>query len=147
MPRTPIDCTNTHLYKLVCKDTTITDCYVGHTTDFKTRKCGHKQKCNNVNAKEYNFEVYTFIRNHGGWDNFDMVLIETKTCNNSLDAFRVERNHIEGLSATLNMRIPARTSKEYYEDHKEHIKLKCRNYYYDHTVEKTAIQCRIPRTE
>ena len=136
MPRTSIDYTNTHFYKIVCKDTSITDCYVGHTTDFKTRRYGHKQKCNDVNSKAYNFEVYTFIRNHGGWENFDMVLVETQMCVNALDAYRVERIHIERLKAMLNMRLPSRTSKEYYEDRKEHIKLRCRNYYYTHTEEK-----------
>ena len=42
MPRKPIDYTNTHFYRIVCKDTSINDCYIGHTTDFKRRKSEHK---------------------------------------------------------------------------------------------------------
>ena len=38
MPRNKIDYSNTHFYKIVCKDLDVQDFYVGHTTDFRTRK-------------------------------------------------------------------------------------------------------------
>lgn len=38
MPKLPINYSNTHFYKIVCKNADIKDCYVGHTTDFKRRK-------------------------------------------------------------------------------------------------------------
>ncbi len=44
MPRNEIDYSKTIIYKIVCNDLTITDCYVGSTTDFKTRKAAHKNK-------------------------------------------------------------------------------------------------------
>ena len=47
MPRKPIDYSKTHFYKIVCKDTSITDCYVGHTTDFTKRQWQHKNSCKN----------------------------------------------------------------------------------------------------
>ena len=47
MPRLPINYEKTHFYKIVSNDLSITDCYVGHTTDFKTRKTSHKTQCNN----------------------------------------------------------------------------------------------------
>ena len=65
MPRLPIDFSRTIIYKIVCKDLTIKDCYVGATTEFNKRKCGHKCKCVNENCKEYNYKVYQFIREHG----------------------------------------------------------------------------------
>ena len=43
MPRIKIDYSNTMFYKIVCKDLDIKDFYVGHTTDFKTRKNCHKR--------------------------------------------------------------------------------------------------------
>ena len=49
MPRKPINYTNTHFYKIVCKDISINDCYIGHTTDFKRRKSNHKRTCYNEN--------------------------------------------------------------------------------------------------
>ena len=84
MPRTPINYANTHFYKIVCEDLTIKECYVGHTTDFKRRKGQHKGGCKNINSKEYNAYVYQFIRNNVGWNNFDMISIEIRCCDNHL---------------------------------------------------------------
>ena len=39
----------------------------------------------------HNYPVYQFIRANKGWGNWDMILIETKACNDSQDARRVER--------------------------------------------------------
>ena len=57
-----------------------------------------------------------------------MVLLETKKCNDALDAKRMEREHIEQLQASLNRCLPGRTKqeykKEYVEQHKDEIKEK-----------------------
>ena len=50
MPKLPIDYSKTIIYKIVCNDTNITDCYVGHTTDITRRKAHHKCSCNNPNS-------------------------------------------------------------------------------------------------
>jgi hypothetical protein len=76
MPRTNINYSNTSIYKLCCKDIYIIDIYVGHTTDMRRRKWQHKTNCNNEKNKVYNLNVYQFIRNNGGWDNWDMIEIE-----------------------------------------------------------------------
>ena len=47
MPLKKIDYDNIHFYKIVCNDFRIKDCYVGHTSDFTTRKAQHKCACNN----------------------------------------------------------------------------------------------------
>ena len=86
MPRTPINYDNTHFYKIVCRDLTIKDCYVGHTTDFKRRKCEHKKHCNSKSLGKHTQLLYIPIRDKGGWDNFDMILIETVQCANVLEA-------------------------------------------------------------
>ena len=121
MPRTPINYTNTHFYKIVCNDLNIKDCYVGHTTDFKRRKCDHKLNTTSQTSHHYNAKVYTFIRANGGWYNFDMILIDTRSCDNNLEARKIERQYIENLQATLNYQIPTRTSQEHYQDNKEQI--------------------------
>ena len=59
MPKLPIDYSKTIIYKIVCNDTNITDCYVGHTTDFTRRKQLHKNDCNNPNGKNI---IIKFIR-------------------------------------------------------------------------------------
>ena len=113
MPRQPINYDNTCFYKIVCKNLDIHDIYVGHTTDFTTRKLHHKNNSNNANKN--NIYVYRFIRDNGGWDNFDMILIERTKCEDILDAKRKERKYIEDMHATLNSCLPSRTPKEMVE--------------------------------
>lgn len=57
MPRKIIDYSKTIMYKFVCNDLSTTDCYVGHTTDFRKRKSEHKSHCTNVNSKKYDYKV------------------------------------------------------------------------------------------
>ena len=122
MPRKAINYDKTHFYKIVCRDTSIKDCYVGHTTDFTTRKHNHKKTCSNQNNRDYNCPVYQFIRQNGGWDNWDMILIDTLSCENNLEARRREREYIEKLNATLNRVIPTRSQSEYRADNEELIR-------------------------
>ena len=118
MPSKPIDYTNTYFYKIVCKDTSVTDCYVGHTTDFTNRKNSHKTRCFNVNSDKHNIHLYQFIRENGGWENWEMINIETKHCKDSLEAKSIERDFTEKLKATLNIRRPFRTNEERAESKK-----------------------------
>jgi hypothetical protein len=66
---------NSVIYKIVCLDPTITDLYVGSTTNLIRRKCAHKNSCLNVNYKKYNYYVYRFIRDNGGFDNWVFVVV------------------------------------------------------------------------
>ena len=116
MPLSAIRYDKTLFYKIVCRDVNIKDTYVGHTTDFKSRKCIHKHYCTTPSSRKYNFHVYTVIREHGGWDNWDMILIESRSCENRLDASRVERTHMENLQANLNRQVPSRTMKQYRQE-------------------------------
>ena len=51
MPLKEINYDETHFYRIVCRDLNVKDCYVGHTTDFYSRKCRHKSNCNNTQIK------------------------------------------------------------------------------------------------
>ena len=129
MPRLPIDYSKLIIYKIVCNNLDITDCYVGSTTDFKTRKAGHKSNCNNEKANSYNFKVYQFIRENGGWSNWSMIEIEKYLCNDRNEAFARERYWIETLQATLNKHLPIRNNKEYRDTHKKEIIAQHKEYY------------------
>tara|TARA_R110002072_G_C7675754_1_gene510938 strand:+ start:89 stop:616 length:528 start_codon:yes stop_codon:yes gene_type:complete len=120
---------NSCIYKLCCKDTSITDIYVGSTTNFRNRRYQHKCCVNNINGLEYNNFKYKFIRENGGWDNWDMILIEYFNCNTKLELHKKEREYIEILKSTLNKELPSRTVKEYAELNIEKKKLQLRNYY------------------
>lgn len=129
MPRQPIDFSKTIIYKIICKDINITDCYVGQTTDFKTRKSKHKFCCNNINNKHHNLYIYKFIREHYGWNNWNMIEIEKFPCKDIFEATKQERIRTEELKATLNSNVPSRTQQQHYEDNKEHFLLYRKNYY------------------
>jgi len=104
---------NSVIYKLCSKDTNIKDIYIGSTTNFTRRKADHKRKINDCNNKEYNYKKSVFIRDNGGWENWDMVLIEKVNCNDKLELHKIERYYIEKFKSSLNMRIPSRTLEEY----------------------------------
>ncbi len=110
------------MYKIICNDLNITDCYVGHTSNFRTRRNKHKYDCNNENSKNYNFKLYQFIRSNDGWNNWSMIEIEKFKCNVNYEAYKRERFYCELLNATLNVKIPSRTKLEYSEIHKEQVK-------------------------
>src|SRR5690349_2254957 len=119
MPKIDMDYSRSIISKLVCKDVDIKERYVGSTTNFRQRKNNHKTKCNNENAKQHNYFVYKVIRDQGGWDNWDMVLVENYPCQNILELEARERHWVEELKATLNKRQPGRTPKEWYEANKD----------------------------
>ena len=48
MPKDNIDYSNTIIYKIYCNNDTITDTYVGYTTNFFVRKYQHKNACNEL---------------------------------------------------------------------------------------------------
>lgn len=123
------DYSKTIVYKLCCKDTSIEDIYVGSTCNFTKRKWEHKSGCNNSKIKSYNIYVYQFIRNNGGFENWDMVMIEEFSCNNKLEKEQKERYYIELLKPTLNIKIPSRNKKEYAKVNKEKISEKGKEYY------------------
>ena len=153
MPKQPVDYDKTHFYKLICKDVNITDCYVGHTTNFTKRKYKHKDHCNNFNHRNYNIHLYQFIRDNGGWDNFDMILLNTEKCENSLEARKREREYIEQLGASLNIVRPFITTqeasdlkKQCFENKKDHY-LQKKKEYYESNKEKILEDCKEYRIE
>jgi len=137
MPLTAIDYSHTFIYKLCCKDPTITDIYIGHTTNVVKRKQRHKYCCNNSSCKDYTNYVYQFIRNTGGWCNWDMVVLVELNCNDKYETERNESKYIEELQTTLNKQIPTRTDKEYYEQNKDKI-IEQQKEYYEQNKDKIA---------
>lgn len=89
------------IYKVVCKDTEINEFYIGSTTDFSQRKNHHKYS--SINKDGY---LYSFIREYGGWINFDMVLVEFFPCGSKLELDRRERHFIELMKPELNKNTP-----------------------------------------
>ena len=104
---------NTVIYTIHCKDETVNDTYVGHTTDIYQRYRAHRSCTHNENSKSYNLQLYKTIRENGGWNNWNMLMIEDYPCKNVIEARERERYWIEFLSSSLNIVIPNRSHKEY----------------------------------
>ena len=121
MPRKPIDYSKTIIYTLVCKDLSVKDLYVGHTTNWINRKSNHKYRCNTITDEGYNFKVYKMIREYGSWDNWEMVEIEKYPCNDEHEACTRERYWYEQLYASMNTQKQTRTKAEWREDNKEYL--------------------------
>ena len=115
-----IDYSNTIIYKIVCNDLLVTDCYVGNTTQFRQRKSHHKRNCSNSNSKKYNIPLYKFIREHGFWENFSMIEIEKYPCTDGNEARSRERFYFDLLNANLNKIKPLITKEELKQMNKEY---------------------------
>ena len=117
MPKKDIDYSNTTIYKIYCKDTRVTDIYIGHTTNFTKRKWKHKHSCNNLNNS--NFKIYKTIKNNGGWDNWNMIEIAKYNCANAIEAKMKEQQHCEDLQYKFNCKNteqPEKLKKTYFCD-------------------------------
>jgi predicted GIY-YIG superfamily endonuclease len=126
MPKHAINYEKTVIYKICCNDLSITDCYIGHTTDFIKRKYKHKSTCINENSKYHNFKVYQTIRQNGGWENWSMIQLEEINCKNNLEAAARERYWYENLNAKLNTCMPNRSKYESKKNYaKNHIEKLC----------------------
>ena len=103
---------NCIIYKLVCLDTTYPEVYVGSTTCFKQRKSRHKSCCYNEKHRAYNYKIYQYMREHGGFGNFTMVEIEKFPCENSRQLEAREEYWRKELNATLNGQKAFTTDEE-----------------------------------
>ena len=111
MPKKDVDYSNTIIYKICCKDETITDVYVGHTTNFTQRKYSHKIACNNL---ENTLKIYNVIRSNGDWDNWNMVEIAKYNCKDATEARIKEQEHYNELKSSLNSCPPYVNKKTYF---------------------------------
>ena len=127
MPKTPINYANSVIYKISCRDPHITDCYVGSTSNLRIRRSSHKTSATKPEDSQYHRQVYCFIREHGGWDNWELIPLELYPCKSKIALEIRERHWITTLGSTLNNNLPASTAmaggtKEYkhlhYETHK-----------------------------
>ena len=96
MPKDNIDYSNTIIYKINCKDESIKEVYVGHTTNFSQRKYAHKIS----SEKDKNLRIHGIIRENGGWDNWDMIEIAKYVCKDSTEARIKEQEHFNSLQNT-----------------------------------------------
>jgi len=143
-----VDYSKTIIYKLCCKDTLITDIYVGHTKNFTQRKNTHKFSCCDETNLNFNRYVYKFIRQTGGWENWSMIQIEERNCKNKREAESIEQYWMEQLGATLNSNKSYAMCKEeekiykknWYEEKKDYVLQKAKKHYEENKEQKLEYQ-------
>lgn len=137
---------NSLIYKISCKDITITDCYVGSTTEHTKRKRAHENNCNNENSRDNHYYVYQFILSHGGWSNWTMIEIEKFPCKDNLELKHRERYWMSQLNATLNTTTPNKSNKECCKTWNENNPNYHKNWNQEHAIhienqKKVKIKC------
>jgi len=124
------------IYKIVCLSNPEL-VYVGTTANFYNRRTRHRQSCNNPNGKGYNQKIYVIIRENGGWDNFNMIIIDECKQITLTKSRQLEEEWRIKLNANLNSYKCFQTKedflelykKKYYENNKEVISEKSKIYY------------------
>jgi hypothetical protein len=124
------------IYKLVCLQPEVEDMYIGSTTNATARAYNHRNHCTRPTDRSYSYPVYTFIREHGGWANWSMAIIEQYPCATKVELETRERYHVEQLHPSLNVSIPTRPHSEWRTEHKEQLAAYSRQY---HEANKEAI--------
>ena len=89
------------IYKIVHKnDESLM--YIGSTTNFKSRANHHRLTCSNPKYKCYDMHLYQVIREHGGWENWEMSPLEVLENSTKKDAAVRQQDFIYELNPTLN---------------------------------------------
>jgi len=122
--------------------------YVGSTINFKKRINKHRHDCNNEKNKDYNINLYQYIRENGGFNMFVIIILECYVCNFKYELYDREDDYIKMYPNNLNSQrayLTGRESKEkireikkkYYIDNKEKINENFKKYY-DKNKEKIS---------
>ena len=106
------------IYKIVCKDASVTEMYIGSSKDIKKRTRQHKSDCHNELRPNYNCKIYQIIRANGGWANWDLIVLEELPNVTKEQAIMREEYWRIELQATLNTYRSHRTLEQQKDYHK-----------------------------
>jgi len=141
-----------YVYKIYSKDTEDPNVYIGSTNNYKKRMWDHKTRCNNHEVYGHHYFLYKYIRQNGGWDNFQSEIIHEFECKDDKEKRMMEQEYINRYSFGLNSWKAFSTvderkeyEKEYREANKEKINEYARQYREDNK-EKIAAKGKIKFT-
>ncbi|CAN0070068.1 unnamed protein product, partial [Heterosigma akashiwo] len=128
-----VNYSNSKIYKIVCVDKNINEMYIGSTTGALSQRYRvHKSKSKHHPSRM----VYQFINQNGGFDNFEIILIEAYPCNNVDELRKREEFYRRNYNSRLNSYVCYQTYQErlihmmnYREKNKETIKSHKKKYY------------------
>lgn len=116
------DFSNCYIYHIVDSDKVIH--YVGSTSNMNSRKSKHKYNCSHEHCEHYHFDIYQYIRNNGGWNEFEVVPIrKIENISNKTDLRIAEREEMEKFTGLKNMRGSYLSTEEQLEQKRESTKI------------------------
>ena len=87
MPKNAVSYKNTVIFKIMCKDVKIKKYFLDYSTGINNKIYLLKKQSLDEKCKKYNSEMNKFIRENGGWENFEYYILEEyKECNTLNDA-------------------------------------------------------------
>tara|TARA_R110001583_G_scaffold36760_1_gene120833 strand:- start:327 stop:782 length:456 start_codon:yes stop_codon:yes gene_type:complete len=99
-----IDYSNACIYKIQCKDPSVIPVYVGSTTDIRKRRNTHRSDCQVVSGDKYDRRQYQFIREHGGFDNWELIkLADIDDCMGDMQLRMLEQEYMDAEDSILNI--------------------------------------------
>lgn len=101
------DYSNSVIYEICCKDSNITDTFIGSTNSFETEEYNHKH-----GVYKQSTRLYKFINSNGGWNNFHMLIIEKFPCETEKELESREQFYITRLKPKLNPFLRLKPKKE-----------------------------------
>ena len=107
------------IYEITCIDKNIEYSYVGSTQNFRSRKSQHKYSLTTLNNPSFNLNIYKFIRENGGWNNFEMRPLEEFKCETNIQSKIREQYWIDLKQSNLNSRKAFNTKSQYYIDNRD----------------------------
>lgn len=87
--------------------------YVGSTINLKRRIRDHGQNCNNEKSKAYNYNLYKYIRENGGFNEYEFIILEFYICNFKHELHHREDDYIKMYDNNLNSKRAYLTRQEY----------------------------------
>jgi hypothetical protein len=133
------DLSNCYIYHIVDKENIVH--YVGSTSNMNSRKSSHRYRCNTEHDKKYHLDIYQYIRNNGGFDNFEILPIrKLENISNKTELLIAEQAEMNKFSNLKNKNGSYRTKEEskkqkneynrqYREKNKDQIHEKAHQYY------------------
>tara|TARA_R110002012_G_scaffold313069_1_gene524374 strand:+ start:75 stop:971 length:897 start_codon:yes stop_codon:yes gene_type:complete len=114
-----------YIYKIYCKDTDVNEFYIGSSNDLHKRMIQHKSSYNKYIKTNDGAYLYKFIKNNGGWDNWEFDIIQQLT-NGKYKLKDIEAEYCMIFKPSLNTKKPYinLTTKEYMKKYRQ-VKIKC----------------------
>ena len=93
------------IYTIKCKNPEVKPFYIGSTMNVKKRKQHHMEYTKYENTIHYDFPVYKYIRENGGWSNWEFKPVQYHYGLDTKALRRLEQQYIDangGVQDLLN---------------------------------------------